>query len=128
VEYAIERLAHVWGLRRRGDRVRAAGQQAIKMAARRGAIELREDFIWLPGQELEFVRVPGQGMDATYRDITEIAPEEIDLAIRKLIDMRGEIDSNLLSDAARVLGFERLGALIRNTIERRLREIVQHDH
>lgn len=125
VEYAIERLAQAWGIKRRGHRVSAAGQQAIKMAVRRGMIELRGNFIWLPGQELEFVRAPGDGRHATYREIHEIAPEEIDLAISKLIEMRGGVDENLLSDVARVLGFERLGALIRDTLERRLREVVR---
>jgi hypothetical protein len=49
IDYVIKRLAEMWNLRRTGERVRAAGQQAVKMAVRIGAAEMRGPFVWRPG-------------------------------------------------------------------------------
>jgi Protein of unknown function (DUF4011)/REase_MTES_1575/AAA domain/Protein of unknown function (DUF3320) len=117
----MQDLAYAYGLLRVGERVRAASLQAISMAARRGAIELREQFVWMPGQQLERVRRPDWDDPATARPIAQIPPEEISLAIEKLIETAGGMYDNLLIDVSRVLGFDRAGPRIRTAIEERLR-------
>jgi hypothetical protein len=122
VERVMQELALAYGLFRVGDRVRSAALQAINMAVRNGAIELRDDFVWIPGQQLEHVRQPNWDDGATSRPIAHIPPEEIDLAIDKLVETAGGTYDNLLVDVSRVLGFDRAGPRIRTAIEDRLGE------
>jgi hypothetical protein len=125
VDPAMQRLAAAYGLQRVGDRIRSAALQAIKMAARSGAIEVRDEFIWLPDQKLTHVRQPDWNDDATSRSIAHIPVEEVDLAIDNLKNMAGGSYDNLLVDSARVLGFDRVGPRIRTVIESRIQARAQ---
>jgi hypothetical protein len=120
VDYVIRRLARQWGLKRAGDRVRSAARVAINMAVRTGRVELRGEFIWLPGQELSVVRSPNWSDDQTYRGIEEIPPEEIDLAFEKLRESGVTDEAELLPVVAKILGFDRVGSKIREVLESRL--------
>ncbi len=121
VDFAITRLAQAWGLRRAGHRIRLAGKTAIDMAIRRDAAERRGDFLWRPGQELDVVREPDWDDPRTYREVSQIPPEEIDLAFAKLIEAGGgEAGDHLIPEVARVFGFERVGPNIRSALSERL--------
>jgi polyhydroxyalkanoate synthesis regulator phasin len=121
VDYAISRLAQAWGLKRAGHRVQQAGRTAVNMAVRSGKAEQRGDFLWRPGQELEVVREPDWDDHRTFRDISFIPPEEIDLTFAKLIEASGgEIGDHLIPEVARVLGFDRVGQNIRSILSSRL--------
>jgi hypothetical protein len=120
-DYAIERMAEAQGISRRGSRVTAAGKQAIGLALRRGLIEQRGDFLWRIDQGVTTVRTPDPSDERTRRDISEIAPEEIDLAIARLAEAGGSREpEHLITQAARVLGFDRTGPEIRKVILSRL--------
>lgn len=82
------------------------------MAVRSGAIELRDDFIWLREQRISRVRQPDWENETTFRPIGHIAPKELDLAIDNLLEMAGGSYDNLMVDVSRVLGFDRVGARI----------------
>ena len=121
IDYAIRRLAEAWGLRRAGHRVVSAGRQAVSQAGRRSAVEVRSEFLWRPGQTLTSVRVPDAGNPDTRREIDEIPPEEIDLAIARLRESSaGLVDEQLIAQVARVLGFDRTGGRIRSVLEKRV--------
>ncbi len=122
IDYAIGRLAETWGLKRAGHRVVAAGRQSISQAVRRGAAEIRGEFLWKPGQELALVRIPDPDEPDSRRRIEDIPPEEIELAIRRLRDAaRGVPSDQLVAQVARVFGFDRTGDRIRSAIEGCLR-------
>jgi hypothetical protein len=88
---------------------------------RSGKAEQRGDFLWRPGQELEVVREPDWDDHRTFRDISFIPPEEIDLTFAKLIEASGgEIGDHLIPEVARVLGFDRVGQNIRSILSSRL--------
>lgn len=123
VDYVIQRLAQAWGLKRAGHRVRSAALQAIKMAIRNGIVEQRESFLWRPGQELVSVRAPDPSDPRTQRSIELIAPEEIDIALVRLIEASGSAGEHVFSDVARVLGFDRVGATIQKVLRERLSAI-----
>jgi hypothetical protein len=117
IEYATRRLAEAWSIGRIGHRVEAACRQAIAQAQRRKMAEVRGGFIWRPGQVLTSVRVPADDDPATRRDIADICPEEIDMAIERLRAADpGLDDSQLVMLVARVLGFERTGDRIRKVL------------
>jgi hypothetical protein len=121
VDYAIRRLAAAWGLQRAGHRVVTAARQAIGQAGRRGAAEARGEFLWRPGQTVTRVRVPDPADPETRRDIDDIAPEELDLAIARLRETSAGItDEQLITHVARILGFDRTGERIRTALAERL--------
>jgi len=121
IDYAIRRLAEAWGLRRAGHRVVSAGRQAVSQAGRRSAVEVRGEFLWRPGQTLTSVRVPEAGNPDTRREIDEIPPEEIDLAIARLREASAGLDDeHLIAQVARVLGFDRTGGRIRSILKERV--------
>jgi hypothetical protein len=125
VEYAIRRVSEAWGVRRVTDRVLKAGRIMVNMGARQGLVEKRGQFLWRPGQAIDAVRIPESEV-SWRRDISEIAPEEIDLAFVKLIDMRGKgagPKEELIVDVARLLGFDRVGPNIRSVLLKRLRKL-----
>jgi hypothetical protein len=122
IDYAIRRLAEAAGIARRGSRVMDAGQSAIAQASRQGILERRGDYLWAPGRPVWTVRTPDPDDPRTRRGIDEIAPEEIDLAVRRLREASGTVDEDrLISQTARVLGFERAGGRIQTAIAQRLK-------
>ena len=122
IDYAIRRLAEAWGVRRAGHRVVSAGRQSVSQAGRRNAVEVRGEFLWRPGQTLTSVRVPDPEDPDTRRDIDEIPPEEIDLAIARLREASAGLDDEqLIAQVARVFGFDRTGERIRTVLEQRLK-------
>lgn len=121
VDYAIKRLAETHGIARRGANVVATGKKVIQAATRRGEVERRGSFLWLPGQELEVVRTVDPEAPEERRSIVEIPPEEIDLAIEKLTEATGQLDEyELVTQVARVLGFRQAGSEIRKVIRKRI--------
>jgi very-short-patch-repair endonuclease len=128
VGYAISRLAEAAGIARRGSRVMEAGTKAINEAARQGILEQRGDYLWMPGRPIWTVRTPDRADQRTRRGIDEIPPEEIDLAMQRLREASGTVDADrLISQTARVLGFDRAGGRIQTAIAERLRKAAEAD-
>ena len=91
---------------------------------RRGEVEKRGSFLWLPDQELDYVRTADPSSPEDRRDIVEIPPEEIDLTIIKLTEAAGRLDEDdLVTQVARVLGFRQAGSEIRKVIRKRINAI-----
>jgi hypothetical protein len=124
IDTAIFEIARAFGYRRTSDRIWRAARQAIEMAIRIGAVELKGDFIWRPAQTLDAVRTPGQE-DPVYRDIEAIPPEEIDLAFQKLMEAGATDESELIPVVAKVLGFDRVGPRIRPILVERLATVTE---
>lgn len=121
IDYAIRRIAEAWGLGRVGHRVSSAGRQSVTQASRRGSLQVRGEFLWRPDQTLTRVRIPDPEDPLTRRDIEEIAPEEIDVAIARLSEASAGLDEDqLIAQVARVLGFDRTGGRIRSVLEQRV--------
>jgi hypothetical protein len=74
-----------------------------------------------PAKRSQTVRAPDWSDPRTQRPINEIPPEEIDLAITNLLNASGgALGDHLFSDIAKVLGFDRVGSAIRDTLTQRL--------
>jgi hypothetical protein len=121
IDYAIRRLAEAWGIQRAGHRVVHAARQAIGQAGRRDAAVVRGEFLWRPNQTLAVVRIPNSGDPETRRDIDDIPPEELDLAIQRVREASAGLeDEQLVAQVARIFGFERTGERIRAALLQRL--------
>jgi|SRR5450755_2284564 hypothetical protein len=82
----------------------------------------------MPGRPVTTVRAPDRADQRTRRGIDEIAPEEIDLALQRLREASGTVDEDrVISQAARVLGFDRAGGRIQTAIAERLRNGAETD-
>lgn len=124
----ISRVAEAHGITRRGSRVMGAGELAVAHAAGRGLIEEREAFLWRPGQAIGTVRRPDPADPTTRRSIDEVAPEEISLAITRLREASGrQDDDSLITQVARILGFDRTGTQIQSVLRGHLDELRRRD-
>ena len=121
-DYIASRLARAFGLARTGSRIRGATHSAIQRAETAGQVQVKGPFIWPKVFTFERVRVPVPGVDETHRDISEIPPEEVDLAVLRVAEAALSVsEPALITQVARVLGFERTGDHVGELIGRRVR-------
>jgi hypothetical protein len=118
----VTRLSRAFGLGRAGNRVTAAVQRAINDAQNMRAVKRLGVFIWPPGDgTLDRVRVPVVTDPETLRPIDVIPPEEIDLALMRTVEAAMTIERDMLKlQVARVLGFDRTGEKIDETVDLRI--------
>lgn len=112
LEVLSRRTTLAMGWQRTGANIQAAIDRAIAALVKSKAIIQNEDFLWpsTPGFELR-VRYPS-GPDSERR-IHQIAPEELQLALCQLvIEAMSLTEEELLTQAARLLGFDRRGHLV----------------
>ena len=108
------RIGHMWGVGRVGSRIAAKVMQGIHTAARRGAIELRGEFVWVPGQGCTVRSRSGTGISAE-----RISPEEYQEAIVQTLREAGVLPRDELIAAVRsLLGFSRTGPVLEECIGR----------
>ena len=126
-EYAGPRIARHFGLQRVGSRMAVVIDEAVREAERSGRIAIRGPFLWqMPRRELTHVRVTVPGSPNTFRTIERIPPEEIDLAILRLVEAAVAIDEASLRVAvARALGFDRTGDHVGEHIDARINAAVE---
>jgi hypothetical protein len=121
VEVAAERLRKAWGLSRTGERMREAVEEAVTFCESRDQLSRREDFLWPASAREVAVRVPDPAVPESYRDVLHIAPEELQAGLRLLTrEGLGEDEEELLTQAARLFGFGRLGDHIRRRLAENL--------
>ena len=93
-------------------------------AKRRGIIEVRGDFIWLPKTMAVRIR-DRSSLDQQDRKVDFIAPEEIAEALLCSVAAGiGLTDDEAIAEASRLFGFGRTGADIRSAIEATLRQML----
>lgn len=120
-DYIATRLARAFGLARTGARMQDAVEAAIKQAQADGAIEARGPFVWPKGPASLKVRLPVAGAPDTQRGIEEVPPEEVDVALLRTVEAAMSIDEDLLvTQVARLLGYERTGGRIGELLRHRI--------
>jgi len=106
------RIGDMWGVGRVGSRIAAKVMKGIERAVRRGAIELRGEFVWLPGQGCTVRSRAGTGISAE-----RIAPEEYQEATVQALRGAGVLPRDELIAAVRsLLGFSRTGPVLEECI------------
>lgn len=120
-DYIATRLARAFGLARTGARMQEAVRGAIEKAQSAGTVDVRGPFVWPKGASSLKVRLLVPGSPDTHRRIEEIPPEEIDIAILRTVEAALSIDRNpLVTQVARILGYERTGGRIGELLRRRI--------
>jgi len=125
VDVLATRLVRAFGLQRVGSRIMGAVEDAIRGAERSGTVRRRGPFVWPASmKDLSFVRVPVPNVPQSQRNIDEIPPEEIDVALLRILESAVHAsDNDLRVAAARVFGFNRTGDLIGQVLGTRIEQL-----
>lgn len=110
-----KRLTNLWGYGRSGQRIANAIARATDVGIQCGRIRQQGDFLW-PVVSHE-VQPRSSAENGEVRTIDQIPEEEIAAAVRTILGHAFSLETDeLLSQTARVFGFQRVGSDIRARI------------
>ncbi len=126
VEVALRRVAALTGTARLTGRVRAALADGIEEAVRRREIGRQGDFLWPDGRfDLDVVR-SREKLPAAERQLELIPPQEIRLAITRVVDgALGIRREEIPAAAGALLGFRRISRPLAADFDRRIEGMVR---
>ncbi|HEX8203938.1 MAG TPA: DUF3320 domain-containing protein, partial [Isosphaeraceae bacterium] len=117
VAEVTRRLAEAAGAKRLGPRIQEAVEMAGSHARALGMIRREGEFLWPAGTMSLVVRDRG-GLPAASRRLELVAPEEIALAVERVVrDGFGMEPGSIPASACRLLGFPRLSDEMRRRVE-----------
>ena len=115
-----QRVRSLWGLSRTGARITRLVHGAIDAAATKGKVTVRDGFVSIPGVEIR-IRSRAEVASSTLRNLSMLPPEEVETCLLQLIDAHvGVSRDQLVTAAARLLGFRSTSRHLRNHLLRRL--------
>ncbi len=127
-DYAVERLAEAWGLKRTSPKVTQAVKEAMEPLIREHKITVRNgEFLW-PVDIVDVpVRVPVANAPESKRLPEHIPPEEIENAMKQIAQYSLGIGAeSLITETGKVFGFTHTGEKIKEimtaTYQKMLRE------
>jgi len=122
----LRRIMSACGVNRAGSRIRNAYDAALSRAVKsRKRIRKSREFLWSIGNADIKVR-DRSGLDGSARSIEMIAPEEISLALRKVVDQSHSINQDeLLVIIANLFGIQRVTANIKSVLEKQLQKLIK---
>lgn len=125
IDILARRLARAFGVQRVGSRIFEAVAWGVGVAEQSGAVVRRGPFVWPRAlKELTHVRVPTED-PRTRRSVQEIPPEEVDLAILRLVEASAHIRADELRRVvARLFRFDRTGDIIAEYVDSRIRQLL----
>ncbi len=116
-DYAVRRLASVWGLKRNGPRIVQAVREALNLLLLDGKVIVKGHFLWPPNLQNVPVRVPVVGVPESKRLLEHIPPEEIENAMKLIAQYALGISADsLIVETAKVFGFSHRGEKSRKRI------------
>jgi very-short-patch-repair endonuclease len=79
------RMAEAAGISKVGSRIKYTLTQAVQYAGQAGLVKSIGDFLWLKDMEVPVIR-DRSGLSPTSKKLQYIAPEEVNLAIQKIVE------------------------------------------
>ncbi len=108
-DYAVERLASAWGLRKVTPKISHAVKEALNNLVREQKVSIRGSFLWPTTLKETPIRIPVSGISESKRKPQHIAPEEIEAAMKIVAKYAlGISEESLISETAKVFGITRL--------------------
>ncbi|MGD6933672.1 MAG: DUF3320 domain-containing protein [Candidatus Bathyarchaeia archaeon] len=105
VEYAVERLAEAWGIKRVTPKISHAVQEALNNLLRDQKVTIKGSFLWPPTLKDVQIRIPVEGIPETKRKLEHIPPEEVEAAMKLIAQYAlGISDESLVAETAKVFG------------------------
>lgn len=116
-DYAVRRLASVWGLKRSGPRIVQAVREALNLLLRDRKVIIKGHFLWPTDLQEVSVRLPVPSVPESKRILEHIPPEEIENAIKLIAQYALGISAeSLIVETAKVFGFSHGGEKSRKRI------------
>jgi hypothetical protein len=104
-DYAVERLAEAWGLKRVTPKISHAVQEALNALLRDQKVAIKGSFLWSVQQKDVQIRIPVEGIPETKRKLEHIPPEEVEAAMKLIAQYAlGISDESLVAETAKVFG------------------------
>lgn len=105
-DYAVERLADAWGIKRITTNISYAVQEALNTLLRDQKVTIKGSFLWPPHIKDIQIRIPVEGIPETKRKLEHLPPEEIEAVIKLIAQYAlGISDESLVAETAKVFGF-----------------------
>ncbi|MBL8190617.1 MAG: DUF3320 domain-containing protein [Acidobacteria bacterium] len=121
---AVRRVAAHWQIARAGNRIRERIEQVVRSQAAQQKLFAVGEFLWWREQKTVPVRsraIPGYEFSAE-----EICPEEYEAAVmRALHSLKMAMNETLITETARLLGYERAGRKLAELITAAIVRLVQ---
>ena len=126
-DYAVERLAATWGIKRVTPKIAHAVKEALNNLIREQKVIIKGSFLWPIGLKETPIRVPIQGFPESKRKPDYIAPEEVESAMTIVAQYAlGISDDSLIAETAKVFGINHSGdeakAVFSEVLKRLVRE------
>ncbi|MBT0158464.1 DUF3320 domain-containing protein [Candidatus Bathyarchaeota archaeon A05DMB-2] len=116
-DYAVQRLASLWGLKRTGPKVVQAVREALNTLLQNRKVQVKGSFLWPKELNDVPVRVPVPDVPESKRVPEHIPAEEIEKALIFIAKYALGISSeSLATETARVFGFSRMGVRVKERI------------
>ena len=122
----LRAVREAFGLGRAGSRIQASFDAALSsMRTKDRSLHLKGGFLWIEGAELT-VRVPDPHDPETERPVDEVAPQELELALRLAVgDAKSIEEYALMTYVARLFGWDRSGSQITAALSACLRRMLK---
>ena len=122
----LRTVREAFGIGRAGTRIQASFDAALSSARSKDqSLHLEGGFMWIEGAELS-VRVPDPDDPETERSVEEVAPQELELALRLVArDAKSIGDYALMTCVARLFGWDRSGSQITGALGACIRRLVR---
>ena len=122
----LRAVREAFGIGRAGTRIQASFDAALSSARSKDqSLHLEGGFMWIEGAELS-VRVPDPDDPETERSVEEVAPQELELALRLVArDAKSIGDYALMTYVARLFGWDRSGSQITGALGACIRRLVR---
>jgi hypothetical protein len=109
-DYAVQRLASAWGVKRKSPRIVQAVREALNLLIVKQKVIVKGGFLWPPELPPVQARVPVSGVPESKRKPEHIPPEEIEDAMKTIAQYAlGISAASLIDETAKVFGFNRTG-------------------
>lgn len=104
-DYAVERLADAWGIKRITPKISHAVQEALNTLLRDQKVTIKGSFLWPPQLKDVQIRIPIDGIPETKRKLEHIPPEEVEIVMQLIAQYAlGVSDESLIAETAKVFG------------------------
>lgn len=127
IEEVTRRILEAAGVARAGSRIREVLKQTITSAEESGSIVVKEEFLWDASMQEPALRSRAN-LPATSRKLAYIAPEEMAMVIRKVVEDAVAIThAAAVPMVAKTLGFTRVTEDIKNDILAAIQQSITSD-
>ncbi|MVT07140.1 DUF3320 domain-containing protein [Chitinophaga tropicalis] len=127
IEEVTRRILEAAGVARAGNRIREVLKQTITNAEESGSIIVKEEFLWNVNMQEPSLRSRAN-LPATSRKLVYVAPEEMSMVIRKVVEDAVAIThAAAVPMVAKTLGFARVTEDIKNDIATAIQQSISGD-